>query len=244
MIGKVVLGAAQSPQSCSSVAIETSDRVGISSGDQISAVRIFGDAVQVKPIPRIVFGAGPYGPAVDRHVAEREMIACSPLEQQRVGYNIDLLEDAVPNVAICPAKRSQISRNGEVGRDEGRVVFGQSEFVIVTVCCIPSDSVCQSVRTIQLGATSASNKHKAAHCRSRESHHFVVPMTVAEEIIVSNPVGEVVVPFEALHAKIADCATLLLIPDEFASVVYDHCLIPADVFPSRRHEDVAFRLTL
>lgn len=79
----------------------------VAGGDEVVALFVLFDAVDVEPVPGVVCSAGLADGVVA--IVECEVIGCSPFEEELVGFDVDFLEDAVEDVAVLgPAKGAEI----------------------------------------------------------------------------------------------------------------------------------------
>jgi hypothetical protein len=80
-----------------------------------------------------------------------EVLTCAPFEEEFVGFNGELLEDAVPNEAVFDAAGGKIPGGADVGGDESGIFGRYGEFVVVSVKPVcRAYGVCEVVCLVKL----------------------------------------------------------------------------------------------
>ncbi|ROV98651.1 hypothetical protein VSDG_04307 [Cytospora chrysosperma] len=144
-VDKVVdLAGAQGPEDVAGAALDVDDGPEVAGRDEVVAAGVLVDAVEVEVVKGRVAGVAAAGEArarVDAAVVlglhgrlGREVRRRRPLEEQRPGLDVDLLEVAVLDPAVLgPADGPQVVRHGHGGDEQGRVVGRDVELVHVGV---------------------------------------------------------------------------------------------------------------
>jgi hypothetical protein len=125
---EVALLAAEAPQDATAAPIDLVDGPGVARRHE--QVAVFGevDGVDVE----VVVGARRWQRLVA--LVERDVIEAMPLEEDPASGDVELLDDAVQDLAVLrAADGGQIARNGVLDRDERGALGRQAEFVLVRV---------------------------------------------------------------------------------------------------------------
>ena len=87
--------ASQVPHWPSATAVDVGQSVGVARGDEVVAMFVFVDAVDVEPVPGVIRRSG-ISELVEA-IIEGEVVGGFPFEHELVRLNVDLLKIAVPD---------------------------------------------------------------------------------------------------------------------------------------------------